>query len=124
MKEVASWLAASSLMTCLVACASDDVTGPRAPELVELAPMAGSLHVTWKNVEPTCDSIELERKEVARTDPPPASASTFAVVYVLPGAVDNKHDGTATGDAIYTYRLRCKKGSAYSGYSNEMSASP
>ena len=34
----------------------------KAPKIDEVMKMQGALHVTWTNAEPSCDSIELERK--------------------------------------------------------------
>lgn len=94
---------------------------PKAPRMEEAIKMAGSLHVTWVNEEPACDGVELERRT---TSPAGQVVADFAVVYRLPGAVDNKHDGTATEDATYTYRARCVKAGQTSPYSNEVSANP
>jgi hypothetical protein len=101
---------------------SDHVSGSsgghgssNAPHLAEATPMAGGIHVTWHLPATACDSIEGERK----TD-----ADPYAVVFTVPGQVDNKHDAEATEDATYTYRLRCKRGDDYSDYSNELSANP
>ena len=76
--------------------------------------MTGALHVNWELPE-ECDGVELERKD---------GDAEFAVKYTLPGTVDNKHDGTATANMVYTYRARCKVGTDYSEYSNEMSKNP
>lgn len=115
-------LVTAGLFFGVVACSSDDGPAvPKAPRASEAVKMAGSLHVTWVNEEPSCDSIELERRT---TSPAGQVVADFAVLYRLPGAVDNKHDGTATDDATYTYRLRCLKAGQYSPYSNEISANP
>lgn len=87
----------------------------KAPTIQEIMKMAGALHVSWTNAEPSCDSIELERK---------TATAAYKVVATLPGEADNKHDATATSATMYTYRVRCKKAGTYSEYSNEMSASP
>ncbi len=87
-----------------------------APTITMIMPMGGGLHVNWTNAEPACDTIELERK--TETVPYKMVGSP------LPGEADNKHDGTATEPVTYTYRVRCKKGGAYSAYSNEKSATP
>lgn len=116
---------AGSLLACLggFGCSSEDggPATPKAPRASEAIKMAGSLHVTWVNEEPSCDGIELERRAAT---PAGQVLADFAVVYRLPGAADNKHDGSATEDAVYTYRLRCTKGGLYSVYSNEISANP
>jgi hypothetical protein len=87
----------------------------KAPTIQEIMKMAGALHVSWTNAEPSCDSIELERK---------TATVPWKVVATLPGEADNKHDTGATSATMYTYRVRCKKAAVYSEYSNEMSASP
>jgi hypothetical protein len=108
-----------------LACSSDNdpppPPPPAAPRLVEAAEMEGAVHLTWDNQEPACDNIEVERKAASPDGKPVAE---YAVVYTLPGAADNKHDATAVAGATYTYRLRCKKASLYSAYSNELSATP
>jgi hypothetical protein len=87
----------------------------KAPTIDKIMQMAGALHVTWTNAEPSCDAIELERK---------TATVAWKVVAKLPGEADNKHDATATEPTMYTYRVRCKKADAYSAYSNEKSAKP
>lgn len=88
----------------------------KAPTVSMVAPMAGGLHVMWKNGQADCDAIEGERKSVAEA---------YKVVFTVPdGSVDNKHDAPLTAGTAYTYRLRCKKGSEYSPYSNEKTATP
>jgi len=87
-----------------------------SPTLNTLAKMAGGLHVMWKNGQKDCDNVEAERK---------GPADDFKVIFTVPGAADNKHDGVGlTAGSAYTYRLRCKKGDAYSAYSNEMTGTP
>lgn len=90
-------------------------TALAAPTIDTVAPMAGGLHVMWTNVQTDCDEIEGERK---------TATAEYAVVFKVPGYVDNKHDGTATEPTEYTFRVRCRKGSDYSPYSNEMSGTP
>lgn len=127
------------LLSCAVACSSatstqtpdaaggedagvDDAAADvaastlKAPTLSTLAPMAGGLHVMWKNNQKDCDAIEGERK---------TGAGDYKPVFTVPdGTVDNKHDGPLTAGAAYTYRLRCKKGGEYSPYSNEKAGTP
>ena len=87
-----------------------------APALKQLMKMTGGLHVVWELPKDTeCDAIEGERKSA--TEP-------YAKAWSTPGDVDNKYDGAATKNTTYTYRLRCKVGSEYSEYSNEMSKNP
>jgi hypothetical protein len=87
-----------------------------APVIGMVMPMApAGLHVTWSNVQTDCDEVEGERK---------SPTAAYAPVFKVPGYVDNSHDGTATESVEYTYRLRCRKGTDYSPYSNEMSGTP
>jgi hypothetical protein len=89
--------------------------GLAAPDLTRLIPMAGGIHVVWKNTQPDCDAIECERKSVTEA---------YKVVFTTDGTVSNKHDPSLSAFVKYTYRLRCKKGADYSYYSNEMTGSP
>jgi hypothetical protein len=92
-----------------------------APTIDEVAKMMGGLHVMWTNKEASCDSIEGERQAQMSDG---SVMEKYKVVFTVPGDADNKHDTSATEDMTYTYRLRCKKGTTYSDYSNEMSANP
>ncbi len=88
----------------------------KAPTVSMVAPMAGGLHVVWKNGQADCDAIEGERK---------SAAEVYKVVFAVPdGSVDNKHDAPLAAGTAYTYRLRCRKGSEYSPYSNEKTGTP
>lgn len=87
-----------------------------APVLDEVEPMHGALHAFWTNTTPDCDMVEGERK---------IDAGAFEVIFSVPGSVDNEADDAATDPMnVYTYRVRCMKGTQYSPYSNEVSASP
>lgn len=83
--------------------------------LMKCMPMEGALHLEWMNMQKDCDAVEAERM---------MHGNPYESIFSVPGSVDNKMDGTATEDMDYTYRLRCKKGSSYSDYSNEMTANP
>jgi hypothetical protein len=102
----------------LFGCSSDDAESPsapgtlRAPVIEAVMPMEGVLHVSWQNAQPDCDAVEGERK--------PASGA-YTMAFSVPGTVDNKMDTGATPAGTFAYRLRCKKGSDFSPYSNEMS---
>ena len=109
----------TAVAVLLVACSSDD-GGPtsgalQAPMLIEVAPMDGALHLTWMNMQADADSVEAERR---------MDTGAFAAAFSVPGSVDNKMDALATDDMPYTYRLRAKKGAAFSAYSNELTANP
>jgi hypothetical protein len=82
---------------------------------MKVMPMEGALHLEWMNMTADCDSVNAERK---------TASEDYVDVFSVPGSVDNKMDASATDDMTYTYRLRCKKGDAFSLYSNELSANP
>lgn len=103
---------ALSLFLLLAGCGA---AGLQAPMMKSVEKMDGALMLYWMNMETGCTTVEGERKE---------GAGTYAVVFSVPGEVDNKHDSTATKDATYTYRLKCIKGGKSSGYSDEMSMNP
>ncbi|WP_437926740.1 hypothetical protein WMF37_48360 [Sorangium sp. So ce291] len=89
-------------------------TAPDAPVLSFVMPMLGVVHVEWVP-QPECDQIEAERKDPTHD---------YAVAFTVAGEKKAYMDSEATEDMEYTYRLRCKVGEVYSGYSNEMSANP
>lgn len=93
----------------------------KAPKIDQVNKMMGALHVIWTNQETTCDSIVGERKaEMAG-----AVHEPYKELFTVPGEADNKHETTATDTQMkYTYRLRCKKGDAFSAYSNELGGTP
>lgn len=93
----------------------------KAPKIDEVAKMMGALHVMWTNDQADCDSIVGERKAEMSDG---STMEKYKVVFTVPGEADNKHDTSATEDMKYTYRLRCKKGDAFSDYSNEMGLNP
>jgi hypothetical protein len=109
--------------TFLGGCSGDDMdmgdhSSPgalEAPMLMKVMPMQGALHLEWMNMQSDGDMVEAERK---------MPEAEFEQVFSVPGTVDNKMDAQATHNMVYTYRLRCKKGDAYSDYSNELSANP
>lgn len=97
-------------------------TAPAAPKLDAVAQMMNVLHVKWTADPSTkCDSIEAERKA---NMPDGAVMEEYKVAFTVAGDIDNKMDSGATAAMKYTYRLRCKVGTAYSPYSNEASGTP
>lgn len=101
------------------ACSSDGMDmgsgALEAPMLMAVVPMEGALHLTWMNMQKDCSSVEAERR---------MESGAYEVAFSVPGSVDNKMDAAATDNMTYTFRLRCKKGGAFSVYSNELSANP
>lgn len=90
---------------------------PALPPIMKgVEPMDGVLHVTWENVTPDCDQIQLDRKQ---------DEGPYATEYTLAGAADSQHDTEATNaGSTYCYKARCKKGSETSADSNEKCGSP
>ncbi len=87
-----------------------------APVITGVPAMAGGMHVTWKNTQRDCDVVEGERR---------SGTEAYKVVFSVPGAADNKHDGVGlVAGTAYTYRLRCKKGDSASPYSDEKTGTP
>ncbi len=118
MKGTALLLALGALVISCSGGDDDDSAAAgalQAPMLMKVMPMEGALHLEWMNMQKDCDAVEAERK---------MHSEPFEQVFSVPGTVDNKMDGAATEDMDYTYRLRCKKGSSYSEYSNDMSGNP
>jgi hypothetical protein len=93
----------------------------KAPKISSVGKMMGALHVMWTNQDTTCESVVGERKAEMASG---MVHEEFKEVFTVPGEADNKHDTSATDDMTYTYRLRCKKGTAFSDFSNTMSGNP
>lgn len=108
----------------VIACGSDSSdpsAAPEPPKIDQVVKMDVGLHVTWTNPAASCEAIEGERKAQM---PDGSVHEQYKVVFTVPGSADNKHDASATENMSYTYRLRCKSGSSYSSYSNEVSGNP
>jgi hypothetical protein len=88
---------------------------PQSPIMKSVAPLEGALHVTWMNVTPDCDKIQLDRK---KDDGP------FATAYTLAGAADSQHDVQAVPPGAYCYKARCEKSGKTSPDSNEKCGTP
>jgi hypothetical protein len=82
--------------------------------LDDVMAMGGGLHVSW-TVVGSCDAIEGESK---------MDGGSWAAAFSVAGTETSHVDDKATMDMTYSYRLRCKKGSEYSPYSNEKSGNP
>jgi len=91
------------------------IAAPEAPVMKSVKPMAGALHVTWENVTPDCDKINLMRNH---------DGGDFEKAYTFVGAATSKHDGVATGPGSYCYKATCEKGGQTSPESNEICGTP
>jgi len=101
-------------VSMLVACGAEG-TKPEAPHLDAVEPMDGVLHVAWSEPAP-CDTVEAERED--------GRGAAFAFAFDIAGDETSHMDGDASRNVLYTYRLRCKVGSVFSDYSNQLSANP
>lgn len=88
--------------------------GLTPPILMEVAPFAGMLRVAWQN-KSTCDAVVGERR---------TPTTEFGPVFEVPGTDTATVDADAYENITYSYRLRCKRGEAFSDYSNEKTANP
>jgi hypothetical protein len=88
---------------------------PQAPIMKSVTPLEGALHVTWANVTPDCDKIQLGRKK---------DDGLYATAYTLSGAADAQHDAQAVAPGSYCYKARCEKGGKTSPDSNERCGTP
>jgi hypothetical protein len=78
-------------------------------------PMEGALHVSWENVTPDCDKIELDRNK---------DGGAYAKAYTLVGVATEQHDTEAVPPGTYCYKARCLKGAETSPDSSEKCATP
>jgi hypothetical protein len=88
---------------------------PQAPMMLGAVPMQGALHVTWENVTPDCETIELDRNH---------DGGAFATEYTLAGVATSQHDTEAVPPGSYCYKARCTKGAEVSPDSNEVCGTP
>lgn len=93
---------------------SSGASGLTPPVLLEVAPFALALRITWEIPTP-CDFIEGERRTAEEPYAPAFEVAGTDTIYV---------DEQAMLDQTYTYRLRCKLGDALSAYSNEKTGNP
>lgn len=95
---------------------AEDDGPPKAPYLDTVAALHGALHLFWTNETTNCDAIEIERS---------IDEEPFGLIFSVEADVEDLADDSATDPTLlYAYRLRCKKGDAYSPYSNVDSRSP
>jgi hypothetical protein len=93
------------------------IQAPLIDVIMPLSPDAGvvGIHLGWDPQGETCDQFVGERKDAL--DP-------YTTWFTVQGTITTYDDTTPMKVGVnYTYRIRCKKGSRYSPYSNEESAS-
>ncbi len=88
---------------------------PQAPMMKSAVPMEGALHVSWDNVTPDCDTIELDRNH---------DGGAYETAYTLTGQATSQHDTAAIPPGMYCYKARCTKGAEVSPDSNEVCGTP
>lgn len=76
---------------------------------------ATSIQVTWTDASSDEGSFQLQRK---------VGAGAFAIYRNLGAGVTSFNDTGLTTGTLYTYRLRSRRGSAFSRFSNQDSATP
>jgi hypothetical protein len=91
--------------------------GLSAPSGLTAAPMGGGVHLTWNDNSADEDGFDIERTETQ-------SGGAFAALDSVPFDSSVYHDAAVTLGTTYTYRVRARRGSSYSAYSNEASADP
>src|SRR5262245_6272559 len=91
--------------------------GPAAPSNLTAAPMGGGVHLTWTDNAADEDGFDIERK-IAQGN------AGFAALDSVPFDSTVYHDAAVAEGTTYVYRVRAKRGTSHSAYSNEASADP
>lgn len=91
-------------------------SAPATPTITAVAPMSGSLHVTWTLNDTGLTKVELSRKE---------DDGDYAVVFTLGGDATSQHDMDANDSSVsYCYQVVTYRGDVPSAPSAEQCASP
>jgi len=103
-----------SAVATVVACSSSSTTSPdaSAPSELVAGPLGGGVHLTWKDNAKDEESFEIERKE---------SSGSYALLDSIPFNSVLYHDADVSLGIKYSYRVRAKRPSSYTAYSNEAS---
>ena len=88
-----------------------------APSNLTAAPMGGGVHLTWTDNSADEDGFDIERK-VAQGN------AGFAALDSVPFDSSLYHDAAVSAGTTYVYRVRAKRATSYSAYSNEAAADP
>jgi hypothetical protein len=91
--------------------------GPSAPSNLTAGPMGGGVHLTWTDTSSDEDGFDIERK-VAEGN------AGFAALDSVPFDSTVYHDAAVSPGTTYAYRVRAKRATTFSAYSNEASADP
>lgn len=91
--------------------AAETATKPATPEIVNVMPMAGAYHVTWKANDTGLSKIELWRSN---------DGAAATLVKALAGTAKDFHDGAATGTVVkYCWTVKTFRGELVSDPSAE-----
>src|SRR5262245_52809052 len=91
--------------------------GPAAPTNLTAAPMGGGVHLTWTDNSDDEDGFDIERKV-------DQGNAAFATLDSVPFDSTIYHDAAVAPGTTYAYRVRAKRATSYSAYSNEAAADP
>jgi hypothetical protein len=89
--------------------------GLAAPSNLTAAPMGGGIHLTWKDNSTDEDGFDVERKETQGN-------GAFTALDSVPFDSALYHDAAVNLGSSYTYRVRARRATGYSAYSNEATA--
>ncbi len=88
-----------------------------APSNLTAAPLGGGIHLTWKDNSSDEDAFDIERKETT-------GSGAFAALDGVPFNSTLYHDAAVNLGTTYTYRVRARRATSTSAYSNEAAADP
>jgi len=106
-------------VSCLAVGCGDSGSGggPSAPSNLTAAPMGGGVHLTWTDNSSDEDGFDIERR-VAQGN------AGFAALDSVPFDSSLYHDAAVSPGTTYVYRVRAKRSTTFSAYSNEASSDP
>lgn len=96
--------------------AADPVPAPPgAPSNAATMVMGGAVHLSWQDNSSDEDGFEIERQ---------AGSGAFAALASVDANLTQYEDSSVTAGARYVYRVRARKGSARSEWSNDATGMP
>jgi hypothetical protein len=109
-------LAAHGLLALVVVAGCGDSAAPAtsrpgAPSNLVAGPLGGGVHLTWQDNSSDEELFEIERKEEGNNAFWPLDNVPFSTVLY--------HDANVSVGKAYTYRVRAKLPTSFSGYSNQ-----
>lgn len=106
-------LAGAAGLLAFIACSGTSQTGEgglAAPSELSAAPMAGGVHLVWRDNSDGEEGFEIERKHTA----------AFARVTTVAFDTNQFHDEGVSAGVGYVYRVRAVGAAGASGWSNEV----